>query len=201
MAPRTYQMTRRAAAASDTRRRIVEACSALHAERGLAATSMKDIAARADVGVGTVYHHFATYDDVVIACRDHSMAVSRFPAPDIFDDVQPLAARTELLVDELFAFYERFAPLDKLRPDRQKFPILDEALTRLERDTEALVAAALRPVRRDAKSIKVAVALVDYSVFHSLTTSGFSRRAAATHVAEVLNAWLARDARRNKETS
>jgi AcrR family transcriptional regulator len=199
MAPRTYQMTRRAAAAADTRRRIVEACAALHSERGLAATTMKDIAARADVGLGTVYHHFATYDDVIVACRDHSMAVTPFPSPAIFDDVEPLAARLQLLTGELFTFYERFGALDKLRPDRSKFPVLDEALADLERQTSALVAAAIRPARRDAKSVAVAVALVDYYVYRNLTTNGFSRRAAATHVAEVLDAWLAPSARRNKE--
>ena len=68
MSPRRYAMETRAKTAEDTRRRIVEATYALHAERGIADTTMKDIAERADVGLGTVYHHFPTYDDAVRAC-------------------------------------------------------------------------------------------------------------------------------------
>jgi len=65
--PRKYHQEKRSATAEETRQRIVDATVALHAEKGIVATSVKDIAARADVGVGTVYHHFPTYDDVVRA--------------------------------------------------------------------------------------------------------------------------------------
>lgn len=41
---------------------------ALHRDRGIAATTMKDIAERADVGIGTVYHHFPSYEDAIRAC-------------------------------------------------------------------------------------------------------------------------------------
>ena len=51
-------MSKRAAAAARTRARIVEATRELHGEQGIAATSWDDIAARAGVGVGTVYRHF-----------------------------------------------------------------------------------------------------------------------------------------------
>ena len=60
---RKYTLGRRGEAAEETRRRIVEATFALHAEQGVAATTMTQIAERAGVSVGTVYHHFATYDD------------------------------------------------------------------------------------------------------------------------------------------
>ena len=47
-------MSRRASAAAQTRRRIIDATRELHTEQGIAATSWDDIAARAGVGVGTV---------------------------------------------------------------------------------------------------------------------------------------------------
>ena len=53
MPHRQYRQSRRAESTEETRRRIVEATYALHAEQGMAATSMKQIAARADVSVGT----------------------------------------------------------------------------------------------------------------------------------------------------
>src|SRR5918998_1326742 len=53
MSPRTYDMSKRAAAVARTRRRTVDATRELHTEQGIAATSWDDIAARAGVGVGT----------------------------------------------------------------------------------------------------------------------------------------------------
>src|SRR5919204_2649317 len=53
MSPRKYDMSRRASAAEQTRRRIIEAARELHVEQGISATSWDAIAARAGVGVGT----------------------------------------------------------------------------------------------------------------------------------------------------
>ncbi len=52
--------TRRAERAEQTRRRIVEAATALFDSRGYAATTMEAIAERADVAVETVYSRFRT---------------------------------------------------------------------------------------------------------------------------------------------
>ena len=60
MSPRRYRLERRAETAGETRRRLVDATFALHVEQGISATTMTDIAARAGVSVGTVYHHFPT---------------------------------------------------------------------------------------------------------------------------------------------
>ena len=79
MSPRNYDMSKRAAAAAQTRQRIVDATRALHAEQGIAATSWDDIAARAGVGVGTVYRHFPSLDELVPACGDVTMQVARAP--------------------------------------------------------------------------------------------------------------------------
>jgi len=68
MGRRSYRLKQRAESAEETRRRLVEATFALHGEQGIAATTMKQIAERAGVGVGTVYHHFPTIEDTVAAC-------------------------------------------------------------------------------------------------------------------------------------
>src|SRR5947207_9411196 len=72
MAPRTYRMTRRAAANAETRRRIVDAAITLHAEKGVLGTSWPDIAKRADVALGTVYRHFPSLDQLVPACTSEN---------------------------------------------------------------------------------------------------------------------------------
>src|SRR5918994_6689252 len=81
MSPRKYDMSRRASAAAETRDRIVEATIALHGEQGIAATSYDDIAARAGVGVGPVYRHFPSLDELIPACGEITMQVLALPDP------------------------------------------------------------------------------------------------------------------------
>jgi AcrR family transcriptional regulator len=55
---------------------ILEAATDLFAERGPAATSIRDIAARSKVNHGLVFRHFGTKDQLVGAVLDHLGAVS-----------------------------------------------------------------------------------------------------------------------------
>src|SRR5689334_15690361 len=114
MSPRNYDMSKRAAAAAETRRRIVDATRTLHTEQGIAATSWDQIAARAGVGVGTVYRHFPTLDELVPACGEVSMEIVALPspaeAPALLDGADGPAERIARLVSEVFAIYERGAP-------------------------------------------------------------------------------------------
>jgi AcrR family transcriptional regulator len=50
---------------------VLAAATDLFAERGPAATSIRDIAARSGVNHGLVYRHFGTKDDLVAAVLDH----------------------------------------------------------------------------------------------------------------------------------
>src|SRR3954469_4262621 len=106
MSPRKYDMSRRALAAEQTRHRIVDATRELHTEQGIAATSWDDIAARAGVGVGTVYRHFPTLDELVPACGEISMQIIALPDPDdapaLFDDLRSPAERLTRLVRAAF---------------------------------------------------------------------------------------------------
>ena len=107
MSPRRYRLERRAETAGETRRRLVDATFALHVEQGISATTMTDIAARAGVSVGTVYHHFPTYQDAVAACTRHVDESLPLPAADIFAGVTSMHARVRRLAQEIFRFYQR----------------------------------------------------------------------------------------------
>ena len=50
-----------------TRQRILDAAIALFAEKGFAATTMRDIAAAADVSIGLAYRYFARKEDLAVA--------------------------------------------------------------------------------------------------------------------------------------
>src|SRR5688500_5079721 len=124
MSPRNYDMSRRAAAAAQTRDRIVAATCELHGEQGIAATSWDDIAARAGVGVGTVYRHFPSLDELIPACGAVTMQAIALPDPaDVFEGAKDADERIGRLVREAFAIYERAAPwLRAIRVDADVHP-------------------------------------------------------------------------------
>ena len=75
------------------RERVLEAAREALAEHGLDA-QMDDIAARAGVGVGTVYRHFPTKEDLVgalVADRWRSLTEAAFPAFEVDDPWQGLS--------------------------------------------------------------------------------------------------------------
>jgi AcrR family transcriptional regulator len=78
---RSYQLKRRAESRDRTRQKIVDAAIALHQSKGLAATSVGDIAERAKVGKVTVYRHFPDEAALVGACSGQYF--QRHPFPDI----------------------------------------------------------------------------------------------------------------------
>src|SRR5437899_11636243 len=77
---RKYELKARAEKQAATRRRIVEATSALHEEVGPARTTVAEIARRAGGARLTVYTHFPNETELFDACGQHWM--ERHPLPD-----------------------------------------------------------------------------------------------------------------------
>ncbi len=179
-----------------TRERILTATIALHAEKGIATTTAKDIAARADVSVGTVYYHFPSYEDVVRACGEKMPAITQPPKPDIFTGLRGFRRRVERLVNELFAYYERYPSFERGRCDRDKLPVLAEGVARREQLLESVVRAALCPYDREPM-VSSAVAMTDFAVYRALTSRGMSTAAAAAQVVDMLVPWLDKARRKN----
>jgi AcrR family transcriptional regulator len=186
MAPRPYRLNRRAENASRTRDRIIEATVHLHDQKGVAATTYRDIAEHADVGVGTVYHHFPTYDGVIAACAGHHLAALAIPGPEIFDGVNDPARRLRLLVGALFDRYAHMAAYPRVRGEREKFTALDEGLAAIEDAFLRLVSAALRPFRCGARKRAVIEAILDYAVYARLLRSGLTRTEAIGEITNIL---------------
>jgi AcrR family transcriptional regulator len=186
-------MTRRAAANEETRRRIVDAAIALHAEKGVLGTSWPDIARRADVALGTVYRYFPGLDQLVPACTSENASRIKPPGPSFLIGLARPEARIGRLVEELCAFYARSAPwTPRASVDRQQLPILDTILSQREAGLKALVEETLGPLRRRRHALDAALALTDFGVWRSLTRSGLSNKAAAALITEMLVTWLNR---------
>ncbi|HYC89207.1 MAG TPA: helix-turn-helix domain-containing protein [Thermoanaerobaculia bacterium] len=186
-AKRTYTLGRRAETAAETRQRLVEATFALHAERGISATSLRDIAERAGVSVGTAYHHFPTYLDAIRACGAHVATSSPLPAETIFDGVEDAEARVRLLVRELCAWYERHPWFEHIRAERTLYPPLEEHMAGLERALEQLVRTAARCTADEARTV---AAMTDVAVYSSLRRAGMPAARIHHRIAEVVSTWL-----------
>ena len=189
-------MTKRAAAVARTRRRIVEATRELHGERGIAATSWDDIAARAGVGVGTVYRHFPSLDELIPACGTVTIEVVAPPdpatVPALFADVTEPAERIGLLVREAFGLYERGAPqLRTIRREGGFHPGVAEAGDALEASLGALVDTALAPLGATRDDRAVVRAMVDLNTWQALRDQGLGPAGSVAAAGDLLTRRMA----------
>ena len=128
---------------------------------------MTDIAGRAGVSVGTVYHHFPTYQDAVAACTGHVDESLPLPAADIFTGVTSMHARVRRLVQEIFRFYQRLPAYE--RGVASAGACRPRGLCAREEDNRlALTREALRPFRIGARLPRVCAALLDVAVYGAL---------------------------------
>lgn len=160
---------------------------ALHTEQGVVATSHKDIAARADVSVGTVYHHFPSQDAIVRACGVHVRDLIPIPSADSIAARASRPERIVALARELVALYVRMPWFEKLRTERHEVPALDFGMSMREEGVRKLIR---RAVGRSEKRVAVVQAIADPAVINRLLESGMSQTEAASTLASVLNAWL-----------
>src|SRR6266545_1900111 len=193
MSPRRYRLDSRAEAAEQTRRRILDAIHALHAEQGIYATTMSHIAERAGVSVGTVYHHFPTYEDAVFACAKETAEMLPFPTAQIFADSSTMDARVRRLTREGFGFYERLPEYERVRSERWGMPPIAAYVEREENNRLALTREALRPFKVKARLVSTCAALLDVAVYGALTRDGLTPAKAAEDVSGFILARLSAD--------
>ncbi len=162
-------MGKRAQAVQETRLRIAQATLELHAEQGIAMTSWDQIAARAGVGIGTVYRHFRSLDELLPACGPLTWEKLALPDQSIFEGAVTRSERMRRLVDALFDLYKRGeAELRNIRDEATLHPVLGEAQREVDSRIAALVTAAAVEPRQLVR------ALTDLGTWQSL------RRASVT---------------------
>jgi AcrR family transcriptional regulator len=199
MSRRPYRMNRREDAAEATRRRIVEATFALHTEQGVAATSMKQIAERAGVSVGAVYHHFPTLDDAIGGCAAHVRATFPFPDDAPIAAKRALEDRVEAFLDIAIAFAASFPQAENARLEA---PVSRHVASFFEDEAahrQALARLALAPADPAEEAARTLAGLADVSVVNSFVRAGLAQAAAADTVKAMARAWLA-DLARSPET-
>ena len=182
---RKYELKARAEGQRETRARIAEVAAELHEEKGVARTTVAEIARRAGVSRLTVYNHFPDLEHLLPACSAHYEQLH--PAPDFevalhLDDIEK---RIGTVLALLYGWYDETEPLfSKAFSDRISVPELDRLLTdgidQLQEGlADALATATFgdaRPGRRRRPLLRLAV---DFPTWHRLRREGLDDREAA----------------------
>ena len=162
----------------------------LHAEQGIVATTMKQIAERAGVSVGSVYNHFPSYDQAIAACGAYAFSLGPEPSPALFEGVNDIAERVRRLAHAVFAQFERLRAFGYVTAEQDRLPVL-KAFVDQERAARLALAAAALGEPETGEGARTLAALLDHGVYQALKDIGLGTRAAAARAAEVANAWLA----------
>src|SRR5579859_3464551 len=147
--PRRYESSGRAAGAKENRDRLLAAAHELFLRQGWTKTTMTQVAAAAGLARPTVYLHFDTKVDLLIACIDTSL--SEIPVRDRADyqamgEGTP-AQRAATAARWLRGAYERSAAIQRVLDDAAvSTPGAAQAQTRMERRRHDEFANACRLV-------------------------------------------------------
>lgn len=127
---RKYELKARARRQAETRRRIVEATSALHEEVGPSRTTVAEIARRAGVQRLTVYTHFPDDRALFAACSAHFMSGHTPPDPGSWTEVADPGERLRRALAEIHAWYRGGeAMFANVRRDQDALPALREVVS------------------------------------------------------------------------
>jgi AcrR family transcriptional regulator len=179
---RKYELRARAESQRETRERIARAAAELHEEKGVAHTTVAEIARRADVTRLTVYNHFADLSALLPACAAHYERLH--PQPDLGDALAHGEPRERIrgALARLYRWYRETEPMfGKLFSDRGSVPELDRFLEQnIDRTLAALAddLAAAVGIRGQNGHALIRLAL-DFWTWRRLSREGLDDEAAA----------------------
>jgi AcrR family transcriptional regulator len=182
---RKYELKARAESQRETRDRIARAAAELHEEKGVAHTTVAEIARRAGVTRLTVYNHFADLSELLPACSAHYSALH--PRPDVGSllALEDPGERVRAALARLYAWYRETEPmLGKLFSDRASVPELDrfmeQDIDRVQAELADDLAAAFGLRGRRAERTRALIRLaLDFWTWRRLSREGLDDEAAA----------------------
>ena len=179
---RKYELKKRAADMAETKRRITEAAVELHGTVGPSRTTVSAVAKRAGVQRHTVYRYFPTEADLIAACSAHFWAENPWPDIEAWSEVPGPRERLERGLDELYAYYERTAPMyNNILRDAELVEAVGRALDTREAFLARCVAILLSGRRERGRRravVEAALAhVIAFETWRSLAlTGGLPRR-------------------------
>lgn len=194
--PRAYRLGERALAMDATRTRILESAIDLFIERGISATTMREIGERADVAPGTLRHHFPSRGALDLAMVERLRAEGPLPPANLLEGATTIEERIGLLLRAAGEFFEGARRIYRmwLREPMLTGPWLAAGAEYGER-WERLMRQALGPLADDPESMAVLRAVVQPGFFEQLNEATGSPGEAAELATSVIAPWLASRAR------
>ena len=175
---RKYELKARAESQRETRDRIARVAAELHEEKGVAHTTVAEIARRAGVTRLTVYNHFADLSELLPACAAHYARLH--PTPD-FESVLAQGdadERVRGVLGLVYRWYRETEPMyGKLFSDRASVPELDRFLEQnIDRMLDGLGSDLVGPFAlrgRRAVRLRALIRLaLDFWTWRRLTREG-----------------------------
>ena len=182
---RKYELKARAESQRETRDRIARVAAELHEEKGVAHTTVAEIARRAGVTRLTVYNHFADLSELLPACAAHYARLH--PTPD-FESVLAQGdadERVRGVLGLVYRWYRETEPMyGKLFSDRASVPELDRFLEQnIDRMLDGLGSDLVGPFAlrgRRAVRLRALIRLaLDFWTWRRLAGEGLDDEAAA----------------------
>lgn len=170
-------MRTRAAAASQTRRRIVEAAIALYEARGPAETTISAVADFAGVQRLTVYRHFPDERLLLDACWEQWSRIHPLPPLEPWASIGDPRQRLRAGLDALYIYYDGAGGLlERLLIDRDRMPALVEVMRPFDRWSADARELLVEGWGTHGRTRQWVVALIDHALrvttWASLSRSG-----------------------------
>ena len=191
-------MHARAAAADQTRRRIIEAAIALYEARGPADTTISAVAEHARVQRLTVYRHFPDERLLLDACWEYWSVLHPLPPRTQWEGIADPRQRLRAALDALYIYYETAGGLlERLLLDRSRMPALAEVMQPFDRWSADARARLVDGWEAHGRSRQWVIALIDHALqfttWASLARRGTLRAADASRLLCRAVADIARD--------
>jgi AcrR family transcriptional regulator len=177
---RKYELKQRADEMAETHRRITAAAIELHGTVGPSRTTLSAVAQRAGVERRTLYRHFPTEAALFEACSTEYFAANPWPELAGWRAIRDPDERLARGLDELYAYYERTAPmLANVLRDAELVELARDAVAGLhaylDDAVETLVAGRAARGRRRALVRAALRHAVAFSTWRSLASAGVDR--------------------------
>jgi AcrR family transcriptional regulator len=182
----------RAAQIGATRERIVEAAIELYTEKGITATTMREIALRADVAPGTLRSHFPSREALERAMVERLTAEVPLPELSIFDGARSIEERLQRLLHAAGTFMVEAQRIYRmwLREPMLTEPWAEKGAEYGARWNE-LMRTALGPLADDGEAMAILRGVLEPTFFENVRGGTRTTGEAANLITSALVGWFA----------
>ena len=188
---RKYTFGKRRESIAETRLSILRAAAACFLERGIQRTSMAEVARRAKVAPGSIFHHFSNRDGLVEETLSYALGTLPTPRVEEWDAISDPLERMAALIRQLYECYAAAAAWGKvIVTESASVPALARSQKEWDKRVEGLVAHALGPLAQDETVRPGVMAIIDDSFRLRLIENGASQERAIDIAVKFTKLWI-----------